>query len=62
MSVCIIRAYRSIDNILLLFQFPATEPDGSMAGILQPPKSLWRDDGGFCFARSQAARIEVRHD
>ena len=33
MSVCIIRAYRSIDNILLLFQFSATEPDGSMAGV-----------------------------
>ena len=31
MSVCIIRAYRSIDNILLLFQFSATEPNGSMA-------------------------------
>jgi len=33
MSACIIRAYRPVDNILLLFQFPATEPDSSMAGI-----------------------------
>ena len=33
MSVCIIRAYRPIDNIFFYnSNFLATEPDGSMAG------------------------------
>lgn len=64
MSVCIIRAYCPIDNPF--FTVPIFS---HRAGWLNGwhPRSLrsrfWRDDGGFCFARSQVARVEVvRHD
>ena len=59
MSVCIIRADCPIDNIF--FTFPIFR---HRAGWLNSwhPRSLrsrfWRDGGGFCFARSQAARTD----
>lgn len=55
MSMCIIRAYRSIDNILLLFQFSATEPDGSMAGAYAASEVAFRATAeAFCFARDRS--------
>lgn len=64
MPTCIIRAGRPIDNILfLLFQFPATEPDGSMAGVhAASDVASGATSEVFCFAQLQATPAEVRHD
>ena len=56
MSVCIIRADCPVDNIFLLFQFSATEPDGSMAGAHVASEVAFRATAeAFCFARPQAS-------
>ena len=48
MSMCIIRADCPVDNIF--FDKSNFQPQSRMAQwrtSTQPPKSLWRDDGGF---------------
>lgn len=64
MSFGIIRAYRSIDNpffTIPIFSHRAGWLNGWHPCSLR--SRFRRDDGGFCFARSQAARAdEVRHD
>ena len=65
MSVCIIRADCPVDNpSFLQFQFPATEPDGSMADIHAASEvAFGATTEAFCFARlTEQLRVEVRHD
>ena len=59
MSFGIIRAYRSIDNPFFYnSKFPATEPDGSMAGHPRSLRSrLWRDDGGFLLCAVTSSKV-----
>ena len=56
MSFGIIRAYRSIDNLFLLFQFPVTEQDGSMASVhVASEVAFGATAEAFCFTRPLTA-------
>ena len=64
MSVCIIRVDCPVDNPFFTFPISSHRDGRRLNGW--HPRSLrsrfQRDDGGFCFARSQTAKVEVSRD